>query len=317
MARLRFFRTWRGFTLIELLVVIAIIGILIALLLPAVQKIRIAAAKLQSSNNLKQMGLAIHNMSDQYNVLPAMVGNYPNQNAGVPNGRGGQTPTMLGTCQFFMLPFIEQEGAFEAMAFNHPDSWWCGFGIKTYISPTDPSQPPNGEIDTGSPRYGTSYAPNEWVFDSGTYQSVANLTQLPGNGNSPYGQVIPTATFTRTFVNGTSNTILFSEKYAVCGNSTTNVASYYWGETGGACNRTGGQGGNGSIPGFYTITLPPQQRPTMFGTCNPCMLQGSTDGGTCVCLGDGSCRTVSYSVSAATWATAVLPISNTVLGPDW
>jgi prepilin-type N-terminal cleavage/methylation domain-containing protein len=309
MSRLLMLKRKFAFTLIELLVVIAIIGILIALLLPAVQKIRIAAAKLQSSNNLKQMGLAIHNMSDQYNVLPSIVGNYPNQGAGVPNGIGGMTVPMNGTCQYFMLPFIEQEGAFEAMALNHPDSWWCGYGIKTYISPTDPTQPPNGEIDTGSPRYGSSYAPNEWVFDPQNFQTVANTTQEPNT--------IPSASFSRTFVNGTSNTIIFSEKYAVCGNSTTNVASFYWGETGGACNRTGGQGGNGSIPGFYTITLPPQQRPTQFGTCNPCRLQGATDGGTVVCLGDGSCRTVSYSISAATWATAVLPISNTVLGPDW
>src|ERR1700761_6543493 len=95
-----------AFTLIELLVVIAIIAVLIGLLLPAVQKVRDAANRTQSMNNLKQMSLALHNMNDTYGVLPNVVGNYPRQGAGVANA----TP-MLGTLQFFMLPFIEQTQA--------------------------------------------------------------------------------------------------------------------------------------------------------------------------------------------------------------
>jgi len=297
--RLSSWRRWFGFTLIELLVVIAIIAILIGLLLPAVQKVRQAAARMSSSNNLKQMSLALHNMNDTNGVLPAMVGNYPRAGASV-----GPSNPMRGTLQYFLLPFMEQTNAYNQMAINHPDSWWCGFNIKTYVSPTDPTIPSSGLVDSGSPRYGTSYAPNEWVF---------------GSGNAPPNNTItdkaPTASIPKSFPDGQTNTIVFAEKYAVCGNSTSSVASFYWGETGGACNRLGGQGGNGSTPGFYTLA-PPQNAPPEFN-CNPCMLQAPSAGGILVGLGDGSVRAVSTGISAATWANAVVPNDGNTLGNDW
>ncbi len=222
-----------------------------------------------------------------------------------------------------MLPYMEQGNVFNQVAANNDDSWYCTYGVKTYIGPADPTEPPSGELDTGSPRFGTSYSPNEWVFDAQTYPSVTNLanlanhTQLPGNGSSPNGQTAPFARIPSSFPDGLSQTILFAERYAVCGNSSSNVATYYWGETGGACNRTGGQGGNGSIPGFYTITAPPQPQPNPFSTCNPCMLQAPYAGGILVGLGDGSVRLVGASISAATWANAVQPADGNVLGSDW
>jgi len=269
-------RRWRGFTLIELLVVIAIIAILIGLLLPAVQKVRQAAARMTSMNNLKQMSLALHNMNDTNGVLPSAVCHYP------ANG------PMNGTVQYFMLPFIEQNNAYTAMAANHPDSWWCGYPVKTYLSPSDPTGPPNGLLDTGSPRYGTSYSPNEYVF---------------GQPNTA-----PTANIPRTLPDGTSNTISFTERYMQCNSSSS---QYFWGETGGWCNR----GPGGSIPMFYSLTVP-QAQPQP-AACDPCRLQSPNPGVILVGLMDGSVRGVANGISATTWSYAVQPNDGQPLGSNW
>src|ERR671936_393495 len=94
----------RGFTLIELLVVIAIIAILIGLLLPAVQKVREAAARTRSQNNLKQIALATHNFNDAYQgKLPAMTD----------VGNGAPTRYGLQSLSFNILPYIEQDNVYK------------------------------------------------------------------------------------------------------------------------------------------------------------------------------------------------------------
>src|SRR5829696_7474861 len=123
----------RGFTLIELLVVIAIIGVLIALLLPAVQAAREAARRSQCANNLKQIGLAIHAYADSYNVFPA--------------GRSSLAQAVVGgenwSVHAFLLPWLEQAQTFDALNFHlRPDQsvendtaqrLW----INAYLCPSD------------------------------------------------------------------------------------------------------------------------------------------------------------------------------------
>ena len=111
----------RGFTLIELLVVIAIIAILIALLLPAVQQAREAARRTQCKNNLKQIGLALHNYHDVHNGFP--MGNM------IPGTHGP-------TAWVAMLPFIEQAPLFNQINFSAAGSWWFGSGAASVNAAT-------------------------------------------------------------------------------------------------------------------------------------------------------------------------------------
>ena len=109
-------RCRRGFTLVELLVVIAIIGVLIALLLPAVQQAREAARRMQCSNNLKQIGIALHNYHDVYGKFPSamMLDQARKAVNWCPEGECG-----TWTWTAFLLPQVEQENLYDLLQVGH------------------------------------------------------------------------------------------------------------------------------------------------------------------------------------------------------
>jgi len=202
-------RTRRGFTLIELLVVIAIIGVLIALLLPAVQAAREAARRSQCVNNLKQIGVAMHNYHSAVDSFPI------SQSQGMSNYSGSYDGWTDWSAVTVMLPYLEQQPIYNAINFNFLGGFSFGGAInntswnakiKTFLCPSDSLAGVNGNTNSYYASTGTTTLQYNYnnisaccsgvfakrscfniaAITDGTSNTVAFSESLVGGNNNPY-----------------------------------------------------------------------------------------------------------------------------------
>lgn len=184
----------RGFTLIELLVVIAIIAVLLALLLPAVQQAREAARRTQCKNNLKQMGLALHNYHDSHKTFPpGVVSLLANPSWVMPPGACTAAPIDLGPgWSFFtrMLPYLEECNFYNTIDFDQPLDAMVNAAprttpVRVFRCPSDPGPVSISIYDCGSPP-SVSATPTE-IADFTSTSYVGSLGGAKTGGDPLYG----------------------------------------------------------------------------------------------------------------------------------
>jgi prepilin-type N-terminal cleavage/methylation domain-containing protein len=216
-----------GFTLVELLVVIAIIGVLVALLLPAVQAAREAARRTQCTNNLKQMGVALLNLESTYGYMPQAAGYFPGDDVGRLSDKDTNSqafrdqlskipPANLGSILYFLLPQLEQQQLYMTLS-----GWTMRPFLdnklvlppSVYICPSETTAGQDGHVQA-------AWHPTGW--GGGNY--VANVQALNHwrDRDTPTSRSADTQPNPymhpelRHLTDGVSNTMAFAERYAIC-----------------------------------------------------------------------------------------------------
>jgi len=241
-------KTRSAFTLVELLVVIAIIGVMVGLLLPAVQTAREAARRMQCSNNLRQQGIALHNYHDTYKVMPpALMASGRFNSAAYHAGRGGVKNT---TGWAMLLPFLEQSAIYERYNFSVCSSMSSPYGIAVTGTdlindglynaslpflecPSDPSAGVRSTVDVGVPSsfYSRRNAvQTSYLFSSGVFTDYDSDWQTKSTDirQGAFGNDVG-AKF-NAFIDGLSNSIAIGE--ATGGRFKTSTSYGPWGLTG-------------------------------------------------------------------------------------
>ncbi|MFO1004693.1 MAG: DUF1559 domain-containing protein [Planctomycetaceae bacterium] len=306
-------RRRRAFTLIELLVVIAIIAILIALLLPAVQQAREAARRIRCRNNLKQLGLALHNYHDNLNVFPpgCMALSYAGVAYASPMSEPGRTSVAGGWgWTVFILPYIDQTPLYNALnpnGANFPTSPndLTKTILPAFLCPSDPS----GNIVTstamGGDGAGNGHAKSSYpaIYGSTSVEYI-NTSAATTRGIFFYNS----ATRIRQITDGASNTIMVTERLWDGGDSETRRGAIWAGKCAGASSPL--NAGN-----KYSNLVRAQNHPDWIikGKNNNSAMSMHT-GGVHFVLGDGSVRFLSENTDGAIYQRLAQMADGEVVG---